>query len=136
MKRFTLSADERIKRKKDFDRIYKFGLVIFSSQKKIKATYIIEDTEKQPSVKTAVAVSKKAGKAVWRNRVKRLIRESYRLNKENLVNKAFASRRRVLLIFSANTLNEVQNKKIRYSDISPAVEEIINKLIIKVEKMT
>lgn len=80
-------------------------------------------------IKIAAAVSKKAGKAVWRNRVKRLIKESYRLNKKALLEKVLLKKIQLLLIFSPNRLSETSNKKIYLHDVSPGVVELMNKII-------
>jgi len=61
---------------------------LFSSDQLIKCLYLFEQNSKDIGVKIAAAVSSKAGKAVWRNRVKRLIKESYRLNKKLILPKA------------------------------------------------
>ena len=80
-------------------------------------------------VKIAAAVSKKAGKAVWRNRVKRLIKETYRLNKNPLLEKVLSKNIQLLLIFSPNKLSEASNKKIYLHNVSPGVVELMNKII-------
>ena len=80
-------------------------------------------------VKIAAAVSKKAGKAVWRNRVKRLIKETYRLNKNPLLEKVLGKKIQLLLIFSPNKLSEASNKKIYLNNVSPGVVELMNKII-------
>lgn len=79
-------------------------------------------------VKIAAAVSKKAGSAVWRNRVKRLIKESYRLNKKSLVDKVLEKKIQLLLVFAPYKLSEKSNKKIYLKDISPGVVELMNKI--------
>lgn len=80
-------------------------------------------------VKIAVAVSKKAGNAVWRNRVKRLIKETYRLNKNPLLEKVIEKKIQLFLIFSPNKLSEASNKKIYLRNVSPGVVELISKII-------
>ena len=127
MKRFGLSAEERIKSKKDFEKIFTLGRILFSSDNKIKANYIFE--EGTPGVKFAAAVSGKNGNAVWRNRFKRLLREAYRLNKQILID--FSVERKVLLriVFSPLRLNQENNRKLCYDDIAPAVLDLMNKTI-------
>ena len=123
MKKSGLSKKERIKKKKDFEQIYSSGLVTFSKNKKIKILYLFEENSEYPGVKAAFAVSKKAGKAVWRNRVKRLLRESFRLNKKIL--SEFHSGQNVLLklVISPSTINQKDNNNIKLSDVMPEVIE-------------
>ena len=125
MKKFGLSKKERIKKKKDFEQIYSSGLVTFSKNKKIKILYLFEENSEYPGVKAAFAVSKKAGKAVWRNRVKRLLRESFRLNKKIL--SEFHSGQNVLLklVISPSTINQRDNNSIKLSDVMPEVMEAL-----------
>ena len=128
MKRYGLSAKERIKSKKDFDKIFSSGSVIYSSSKIIKAVYIVEKADKNEGVRIAVAVGKRLGIAVWRNRIKRLVKESYRLNKEILLE--ICSKKNILLkiVFSPNSLNEKNNKSIMLIDIMPSVADLMIKL--------
>jgi len=125
VKRFGLSGEERIKSKKDFEKIFSSGTVIFSSDLKIKANFITEPAG--CGVKFAAAISKKSGNAVWRNRIKRLLREAYRLNKNILVD--FSLKKKILLkiIFSPHRLNQNSSRKILFNEIEPAVIEIMNK---------
>jgi len=120
-----LSSDERIKSKKDFETLYSSGKVVISSDKKIKAIYLIENNP-ESIVKIAAAVSRKLGKAVWRNRIKRLIRESYRLNKQDLLSVVSSEGKSLKIIFSAYNLNEKKNKKIKLNEIMPGVLEVMS----------
>lgn len=128
MKRFGFSAKERVKSRKDFEKIFSNGKTIFSSDKKIKATYLIEKNRSKPGMLISMAVHKKAGKAVWRNRVKRLIKEAYRLNKEILRGSVIGKNFLLMMVFSPNLLNEKKNKKIYLNDIESGVKEILLKL--------
>lgn len=128
MKHFGLSSKERIKRKKDFQKIYNAGKTVISQDKKFKAVYFFEKTEKNPGVKIAAAVYKKSGNAVWRNRIKRLIKEAYRLNKKILIE--ISNEKKIILevIFSPNLLNQKKNKLLYYKDVSPGIIEIMLKI--------
>ena len=128
MKYFSLGRNERVKKKNDFKKVYSSTNILFSSDRLIKSIYAIDLDKKILGVKIAVAVSKKAGKAVWRNRVKRLIKESYRLNKQSLLINAKEKKICLLIIFSPNKLSEIKNKKIYYKDIYSSVIELINKI--------
>jgi ribonuclease P protein component len=128
LKRFGLSAKERIKGRKDFEKIFANGKTIFSSDKRIKATYLVNNNNFKPGILISVAVHKKAGKAVWRNRIKRLIKEAYRLNKERLNEFLIRKNFLIMIVFSPNVLNEKKNKKICLHEIESDVKEILSKL--------
>ncbi len=122
---------ERIKSKKEFNRIYVLGKTIYSTDKKLKAIFLCDREVDNPRVKIAIAISKKAGNAVWRNRVKRLIKESYRLNKESLISKINEDKILLRIIFSANYLNENKNKQLKLHYILTPVLDLLS--IIKNE---
>jgi ribonuclease P protein component len=123
-----ISKAERIKSKKDFEALFSSGKIINSPGRKIKAFYIFEEETGFPFVKVAAAVSKKAGGAVWRNRVRRLIKESFRLNKEELNEECRNKNKKVKIIFAASSLNEKNNKKICLNDIMPEITDLLNKI--------
>jgi len=128
LKNFSLTRNERVKKKRDFEKIYNAANVLFSSDRLIKVHIIYAESD-AAEIKIAAAVSKKAGKAVWRNRVKRLIKESYRLNKKVLLEKVLKKKIQLLLVFSPNRLSEASNKRIYLQDVSPGVVELMNKII-------
>lgn len=128
MKRFGLSAEERIKSRKDFETIFSKGKTIFSSDKRIKAIYFLEKNDDTSGVKISATVSKKAGKAVWRNRVKRLIKEAYRLKKEEIEKTVYEKDFLLKIVFSLYTFTEKKNKKIYLSEVMPGMTEILIKL--------
>ncbi len=125
MKSFGLSAAERIKSRIDFENLYDFGKVVFSGDKKIKAVFLIEENQTAGKVQIAAAVSSKAGKAVWRNRIKRLIRNSYRLNKEKLIKICLLKKIVLKIIFSPNRLNEKNNPVVVLDEIMPGIKDIL-----------
>ena len=98
MKNFSLTRNERVKKKRDFEKIYNAANVLFSSDRLIKVHFIYSENN-VAEIKIAAAVSKKAGKAVWRNRVKRLIKESYRLNKKVAIRKSIIEENSITFSF-------------------------------------
>jgi ribonuclease P protein component len=123
-----LTASERIKSKRDFENIYQSGTTIHSTDKKIKAIFVVENDNLQPGVQIAVAISKRAGGAVWRNRFKRLIRESYRLNKTRLVDYCVEKKQTAKIIFSTNTLNQKNQERLRLGSIIPGMLEVMEEI--------
>ena len=66
-----MTSDYRLKREKDFDRVFKEGKRLFSGS--ITLVYL-----PSKELKVGFAVGKKHGGSVIRNRIKRLLRESFR----------------------------------------------------------
>jgi len=130
LKDFGFSKREKIKSKNEFALVYSKGIVVFSQGKLLKANYYRNENPEKLEIKIAFAVHKKAGIAVWRNRIKRLLREAYRLNKEILYSNL--KELFLLIVFSPNILNEKNNKKINYQDIYPEVVSILNQIKEKV----
>jgi ribonuclease P protein component len=128
VKPHSLSANERIKSKKDFEKIYSNGNIIFSADRKIKAAYVHYKSNEEFGARIAAAVSKKLGKAVWRNRIKRLIKESYRLNKKELNYTCFEKKILLMIVFSPSGLTQKNNRIVRLNDLMPAVTDVIFKL--------
>jgi len=122
-----LSSKERIKSKKDFSELYSNGKILISGDQKIKAVYLI-DKKSGNGIKIAAVVSKKSGKAYWRNRIKRLIKDSYRLNKEELITAVSKKKRNIRIVFSSYNLNDRKNKKIGLNDIMLPVAELMRRI--------
>lgn len=129
MKEFGLSKIERIKSKKEFSLVYSAGSIIYSDDRKFKVNIYKSENIEQPVVKAGFAVHRKAGIAVWRNRVKRLLRESYRLNKKKLTDWSSENKISVFLVFSPNTINQKNKRKITLHDVLPQVDSLLNKII-------
>ena len=76
MKAFSLTKSERLLRPRDFERLSKYG-------KRIDGDYfiILYSHNGLGKLRLGVTVSKRVGRAVIRNRVKRLVRERFRMHK-------------------------------------------------------
>ena len=116
---------EKIKSKTELEKIYSLGKVVFSSDKKIKANYIYTSRNIQPEFRYAVTISSKSGSSVWRNKFKRLIRESMKSEIELIKEIVFMQESNLSIIFSPGRLKENIRKKIFLADIKPAVIEIL-----------
>lgn len=132
MKKFGLSKNERIKLKRDFQKVYIKGNNLYSTQSRVKVRYYLESSVNEGGIKAAFVVSKKAGNAVWRNRVKRLFREAYRNNKTSLNELCASKNIQLLMSFSPVRLNQKQNKKIKLdfilNDFIGLLEKVKNKV--------
>lgn len=128
MKKYGLSAAEKLKSKKDFEELFQKGNTLISSNKKIKVVYLIDKYSTEHGIRVAVAVGKKTGKAFWRNRVKRLLRESIRLNKEILIRFTEENSCIIRIIFSPCFLNMRNNRKIYLKYIKPDVIQIMSRI--------
>ena len=87
---FTFPKKEKLKSKKLIEKLFAEGKPV--SAFPIKLIYLPTDFIEDTRIKTGVAVPKKNFKsAVKRNRIKRLMRESYRLNKHLVFNNSEGS---------------------------------------------
>jgi ribonuclease P protein component len=76
-----MKKEERIKKNSHFKLIYSRGKSISNEY---LVLYSFKNVNNKNKNRVGITVSKKVGKSVVRNRVKRLIRESYRLNRDVL----------------------------------------------------
>ncbi len=117
-KQFTLGKNERLKSKKQTD-------LLFSEGKKFSVTpfriFYSENTSISTSHQFGVGVSSKIfKKATDRNRIKRLVREAWRLQKPLLQSK--------LVIFFIYTGKELPEYKEVFDKMGKAIEKL-NKLL-------
>ena len=83
--KFTYSKKEKLKSKKLIDQLFTVGQSV--SAFPLRLVYLSTPLEDDVVAKTGVSVSKRNFKtAVDRNRIKRLMREAYRLNKAAFFN--------------------------------------------------
>lgn len=87
--RFRFTKAERLKSRKQIDHLFAKGKTV--SAPPVRAIYLFTPAE-SGSLQAGVTASKKAfKKAVDRNRVKRLLREAYRLQKQTLTEQVKAT---------------------------------------------
>jgi len=135
VKTFSLSKNERIKEKKIFDQLFKSGKTVLLKNNSLKIIYLTEKSDKT-CVKIAVGISKKVGNSVWRNRLKRLIRNSYRLNKLNLIEMAKQKRMRIYILFSPINLNQSSSPKLKYFEIENQVVSLLESVRKKLDSFS
>lgn len=120
VRKFTLGAKERMKSRKKIQALFAAGRSINFSPFRV----IYQIRKDEGSLQLGVAVStRQFKKAVDRNRIKRLIREAYRLQKNEL-NELLISRNKGLdlfIIYSGKTLPE-------YSFVFEKTGNILQKL--------
>ena len=82
-KTFTYNKKEKLKSRKQLDALFSKGRTFLLFP--VKVFYMLPETPLDHTVKAGVgASSRQFKKAVQRNRIKRLLREAYRLNKQPL----------------------------------------------------
>ncbi|HHT9117454.1 MAG TPA: ribonuclease P protein component [Candidatus Hypogeohydataceae bacterium YC38] len=74
-----LPKEERLRKRKDFDRVFQDGRAFRGGSLK---AYILSNS--LAYTRLGIVTSKKIGTSVVRNRIRRLLRECYRLNKTSL----------------------------------------------------
>lgn len=96
--RFTLPKEERLSRKRDVDQLFAKGRTFVAFP--LRVIYLIVKEEFLVPSSFLVSVSKKRFKrAVDRNRVKRQMREAYRVRKHELLGVLTGSDRRIWIAF-------------------------------------
>ena len=120
-KRFTLGKTERLKSRKSIERLFKQGLKFNAGAFRV---FHLGDTISKGSIQFGVGVgNKNFKKAVDRNRIKRLTREAWRLQKTALQEKLSAAEKGVMVFF-IYTGKELP----LYADVVQQVGKAISKL--------
>jgi len=74
---YTLKKEERLRKRKEFQAVFQEGVKIYGKH------FIVYLRKNDREIRRiGIAVSRKVGRAVKRNRIKRLVREFFRLNKD------------------------------------------------------
>ena len=111
---FSFRRADRIRLHREFKTVYKLGRRFSLSG---LALWVYQDPDslgRGPRI--GLAIPRAYGNAVQRNRLKRLLREIFRLNKQDL-------KQGVDLVFSSRTLMP----KVRYQTLEPIVKELWQK---------
>ena len=121
---YTIGKQERLKSRKQLDELFEKGQVF--SQPPFRISYRFSGgIEKEPALKFGVGVSARHfKKAVHRNRIKRLIRESWRLQKHPL-SELLAQQGRGLWVFVIFTGREMTD----FKSVSEAMVRTQKKLL-------
>jgi ribonuclease P protein component len=122
---------ERLKSKKEIAAVFKSkntGLVY--PVKFLFDTSVVSSGEREPGVKVLITVPKRSfKKAVDRNRIKRLIRESYRTQKHNLVSLAAEKNLAVNIAFVY-----VAKEVLTFNDVNRAIGKVLHEIERKIAK--
>lgn len=121
-------TEERIKSKKEIDLIFSKGQILLSSDKKLKATCLVIKSPRKINIKTLFAVSKKAGNAVWRNKIKRLMRIAFHTNASWLSLKAHQRNSSLDVVLSTFGLNKIKFPNPKLSTIVISMNDLCKKL--------
>jgi ribonuclease P protein component len=129
---------EKTLKKKEILRGYKVFSKVITTGKCIKSGslsfyYIVENLQSD-FLEIGFAVSKKVKGSVKRNRIKRLLKEYYRLNKEQLylvlLQQGFSLQS--VVIFNSNQLDKVE--RLAFSDIETDFDQIFKVLFSNLTK--
>jgi len=122
MERLTLSSSERIKNSKEISTLIRQGQAFFLSPFKVHYRWL--DPSSAAPVRVAFTVPKKKfSKAVDRNRLKRLSRESYRTQKAIVLLAAQQKKQRLEILFIYQ-----RTEKYTHPKIKEAMKDCLNEI--------
>ncbi len=126
----TLSANERLKSRKLFDQLFESGASIFQSP--IRLVYIPMPFNAENPVLFGVSVPKrKMRHAHERNRMKRLVREVYRVNKHELIDTCLKQQKSIAILFIVQV-----NKPLEFDESKQKIILLLQRLTRKHAKAT
>jgi len=118
--RLTFNKTERISFQREIDSLFKQGEAFISYP--LRVIYLKQNPLSGARVSVLISVSKKKFKhAVKRNRIKRLTKEAYRLNKSSLI-KHLTEKESGLLIAFIFTGNEI----CRWKEVETAMQKALS----------
>lgn len=120
---------EWLNRNNEIELVYKNGQTMVSKDKKLRVKYFFADNKDfNKKVKAGLSVSSDKGNSVWRNRMKRILREIIRKEKEVLLSVAKHKNTDFLIIFSPHSIDQGNFNKLTLKDITSSMTDILNKL--------
>jgi ribonuclease P protein component len=120
---------EWLKSKNEIELVYKSGQTLVSKDKKLRAKYFfVDNKDVGEKVKAGLLVSSDKGNSVWRNRMKRILRELIKKEKFFLLSIVKQKKTNFLIIFSPHSITQNNFSKISLKDITAPMNEILSKL--------
>lgn len=123
VKKFTLNKHERLKRRKIIEQLFSEGRAVSAFPIRIQYK-LVDELLAEPLQAGFSASSRTFKRAVDRNRIKRLMREAYRLQKAPLEQALQTKQRRValFLIYTGKELPE-------YALVKEKIDVVLKKLV-------
>jgi len=127
----TLKKKEILRGYNSFSKIITTGKCIKSGN--LSFYYVVEDLQSN-FVEIGFAISKKIKGSVKRNRIKRLLKEYYRLNKEQLyfVLTKRGSSLKSVVIFNSNQIDKID--RLKFTDVQIDFDQILKMLLSNLAK--
>ncbi len=125
-RRYSFTKEERLKSKKEISRIFKDGIFLF--QKHLSLVFIQSLDKHQVKHKIGISVPKKYfNSAVDRNRIKRQIREIFRLNREILSLHKQTNCFNIMFIYKSNKAMTFEELKKELISLCQLIDKEVNK---------
>ncbi|MBV6421353.1 MAG: Ribonuclease P protein component [Ignavibacteriaceae bacterium] len=116
---------ETLKRKTDFEFVYSKGKSLKLKSGFVRASYVFIVEGEKRVMKVATTVASSLGNSVWRNRFKRLIRESVRLEIKTISEILNKNKTNLLIVFSPHKISQKNKKKLLLNEIQSDVGIIL-----------